>query len=290
MCTAGASETAGVHQRNPSGKEWGVTKSRVLQKLRGGDVVRVVGINRVTEPWLSEVAGRLGFDLVWLDMEHRAFGYEVIDRLSVACRASGIDLMVRILKTGYSSPMRVLECGAQGLMVPHCRSAKEAREWVEWVRYAPLGRRGFDNAGADGNYALTDPVEYMKQSNAETFLVLQIEDREAVECVEKIAQVAGVDLLFVGPADLSLSYGVPMQFDHPQIQQAIDRVACAAAQAGKWWGIVTESAEAAQNALDRGARMVTCANDHFLLVAGLQNAYREFAKIQIRKQAIPVRP
>ncbi len=260
-------------------------ESRVLRKLRAGDFVCVVGINRVTEPWLAEVVGRLGFDVVWLDMEHRAFGYEVIDRVAVACRAAGIDLMVRILKTGYSSPMRALECGAHGLMIPHCRSAEEARQWVEWTRFPPLGRRGFDNAGVHGDYTLADPVEFMAQSNTETFLVLQIEDREAVECVEEIAAVPGVDLLFVGPADLTLSYGVPMEFDHPEVQRVIDRVARAAARAGKWWGIVTETPEAAQTALDCGARMVTCANDHFLLVRGLQKAYHDFEQIAIRAES-----
>jgi 4-hydroxy-2-oxoheptanedioate aldolase len=251
--------------------------------LRAGDFVRVVGINRVAEPWLAEVVGQLGFDVVWLDMEHRSFGDEVIDRMSVACRAAGIDLMVRVRKSGYFSPMHALEAGANGLMVPHCRSVEEARQWVEWARFPPLGRRGFDNAGVDGDYALGDPVEFMSKSNAETFLALQIEDGEAVERVEQIAAVRGVDVLFVGPADLTVSYGVSMQFGHPRVQQAIDRVARAAARAGKWWGTVTETADAAQRALDSGARMVTCANDHFLLVRGLQAAYQAYEGLRIRQ-------
>lgn len=265
-----------------------MTKSRVLTKLRGGDLVRVVGINRVTEPWIAEVVGKLGFDVVWLDMEHRAFGYDVIDQLSLACRSTGIDLMVRVLKNGYSTPMRVLEFGANGLMIPHCRSAHEARQWVEWSRFPPLGKRGFDNAGAAADYTLADPIEYIQRSNAETFLAFQIEDREAVECVEEIATVPGVDVLFVGPADLTMSYGVPMQFDHPLICQAVDRVARAAAQAGKWWGTVTGTTQAAQHAVDGGARMITCANDHFLLVKGLQNAWQEFNPIRVMNDSFKV--
>lgn len=256
--------------------------SRVLRKLRAGEFVRVVGINRVTEPWLSEVVGKLGFDVIWLDMEHRPFGSEVIDPVSLACRATGIDLMVRIRKADYCSPMRALECGANGIMVPHCRDAGEAHQWVEWTRYAPLGKRGFDNAGADGEFTLGDSVEYLRHANEETFLILQIEDREAVDCVEEIAAVKGVDMLFVGPADLTVSYGVSLQFDHPSVQRAIDRVAEAARQAEIWWGMPTSTPEAAQHALDRGARMVTCANDHFLLVDGLRRAQQEFSRIKIR--------
>jgi len=256
--------------------------SRVLQKLRTGGFVRVVGVNRVTDPWLAEVIGKIGFDLIWLDLEHRAHGYDVIDSISLACRATGIDLMVRVPKAEYGSPMRALECGAQGIMVPHCRSAEEARQWVRWSRYPPLGERGFDSVGADAEFGLSDPKQYLQYSNRETFLVLQIEDRVAVESVEEIAAVEGVDVLFVGPADLSMSLGLPFQFEHPVMQSAFDRVAQAAAKAGIWWGTVTGSPALAQQALDRGARMVTCANDHFLLLDGLREAYQQFSEIRVR--------
>jgi 4-hydroxy-2-oxoheptanedioate aldolase len=259
-----------------------MVKSKVLGKLRAGDFVRVASISRVQEPWLAELIGRTGFDAIWLDMEHRAYGYDAIDPMSLACRATGIDLMVRILKTGYTAPMRALEFGANGLMVPHCRSVDEARQWVEWTRFPPLGRRGFDGAGADADYMLADPLEHLKHGNEEVFLALQIEDREAVECAEAIAAVEGVDLLFVGPGDLSISYGVPMQGQHPLVQRAIDRVADAAAKSGKWWGIPTGTPEAAQKALDRGARMITCGGDHVFLVNGYRNAYASYADLRVK--------
>jgi len=107
------------------------------------------------------------------------------------------------------------------------------------MRYPPLGKRGFDNAGVDADFTFADPVEYMKHVNQETFLVLQVEDREAVDCIDDILAVEGVDLIFIGPADLTISYGVPMQRDHPQVQRAMDKVANAVAKAGKWWGTVT---------------------------------------------------
>jgi 4-hydroxy-2-oxoheptanedioate aldolase len=166
-------------------------------------------------------------------------------------------------------------------MVPHCRSAQEARQWVRWSRYPPLGERGFDNVGADGEFGLSNPAQYFERSNRETFVVPQIEDRDAVDHVEEIAAVEGVAVLFVGPADLSMSLGVPLHFDHPTMQSAIDRVARAAAKAGIWWGTTTSSPAFAQQALDRGARMVTCANDHFLLLDGLRDAYRQFSEISI---------
>ena len=259
-----------------------MVKSRVLEKLRAGEFVRCVSMSRLTDPWLAELIGRLGFDVIWLDMEHRPFGYNIIDPISLACRATGIDLMVRILKTGYTAPMRALEFGANGLMVPHCRSVEEARQWVEWTRFPPLGKRGFDGAGADADYMLADPLEHLRHGNEDVFLVLQVEDRETVDCVDEIAALPGVDLLFVGPGDLTISYGVPMQVGHPLVQGAIDRVANAAAKAGKWWGMPTGTPEAAQNVLDRGGRFVTCGGDHGFLVNGYRNALRDFASVGLK--------
>lgn len=253
-------------------------KSRTLEKLRADDFVRTAIVTRVTQPWLAEYIGKAGYDLIWLDMEHRDFEYGVVAPLALACRSTGIDLMVRILKTGYSSPMRVLEAGANGIMVPHCRSAAEARQWVEWTRFFPLGARGFDGSGPDADYTLAEPNAYTKYANEQTFLVLQIEDRDAVECVDQIAATEGVDALFVGPADLTISFGVPFQFSHPQVQNAIDRIANAAARAGKWWGIPTGTADAVRHAVSRGARIVTGGNDHIILIRGYQAALENFPR------------
>ncbi len=256
--------------------------SRVLRKLRDGGFVKVAGLSRVTDPWLVEVIGRIGFDVVWLDMEHRAFGFDKIDPISLACRAAGIDLMVRIRKTGYDSPMRALEFGANGLMIPHCRSAAEARQWVDWVRFPPAGKRGLDGVGADSDFGFADMHEYLEHANDQVFLALQIEDKEAVDAIDEIVAVDGFDLLFIGPGDLSLSYGVPLQFDHPLLLKATERVANAVAKAGKWWGTTTGTPEAAQRALDLGARMVTAGGDHFALVNGLKTSFKQFERVGIK--------
>jgi 4-hydroxy-2-oxoheptanedioate aldolase len=261
-----------------------MTNSRALQKLHSGGFVRIINVSRVSDPWLVELAGWTGFDVIWLDMEHRNFDYGMIDPMSLACRATSIDLMVRVLKTGYSAPMRALEFGANGLMIPHVRSVAEAREWVEWTRFPPLGKRGFDGAGVDASYSLAEPVEYMCHANRETFLLLQIEDKEALDCVEEIAAVEGVDMLFIGTCDLSISLGVPMQTEHTIVRKAIERCARAAENAGKWWGLPTENSRIAQEMLDMGARLITCGSDHGFLVQGVRNAFEEFSSLRIGSQ------
>jgi 4-hydroxy-2-oxoheptanedioate aldolase len=225
-----------------------MTKSRVLQKLRQGSFVKVAGVSRVTDPWLIEVIGRVGYDVVWFDMEHRAFGFDKIDPISLACRAS----------------------------------AEEARQWVEWVRFPPAGKRGLDGAGADSDFGFANLQEYLKHANEQVFLALQIEDKEAVDRIEEIVTVEGFDLVFIGPGDLSLSYGVPLQFDHPFLQKATERIAEAVKRAGKWWGTTTATPEAAQRALDMGARMVTAGGDHHALVNGFKTSFQQFERLGIR--------
>ena len=256
-------------------------KSRVLEKLRLGNFVRVASISRVTDPWLTEVVGKIGYDVVWFDLEHRSHSVDTINILSLACRAVGIDLMVRIQKSGYHNPMQALEFGANGLMIPHVKSAEEARQWVEWSRFPPLGRRGLDGAGADSDYGLSDTLAHLKHANEEVFLAFQIEDREAIENIDEIAAVPGFDLLFIGPGDLSLSFGIPLQFDHPLLREAEKRVSDAADRHGKWWGTTTATPEIAQNALNLGARMVVAGGDHSALVNGMRNSFRDFGSLKL---------
>jgi 4-hydroxy-2-oxoheptanedioate aldolase len=128
---------------------------------------------------------------------------------------------------------------------------------------------------------VASPLDHLKQGNEEVFLALQIEDAEALNVVDEIAAVPGFDLLFVGPADLSVSLGVPFQFDHPKMQEAFRRVDEAARKHGKWWGTTSGSPEAAQKMLDRGARMVTAGSDHGMLMAGFQKAFEEFSRIKV---------
>jgi 4-hydroxy-2-oxoheptanedioate aldolase len=131
---------------------------------------------------------------------------------------------------------------------------------------------------------MADPLEYLHHANHETFLMLQIEDAEAVDHVDEIAAVEGVDLLFVGPGDLSLSYGVPMQTDHPAIQQATERVANAAAKHGKWWGIATGNTLSSQRAVDMGASLITCGSDHSWLLQGVRKSYQD--SLQVHRPAL----
>ena len=254
-------------------------KNRVLAKLRAGKAALVTTVTPYASPKLTEMLGLLDFDCVWIDMEHQDYSYDQLFDMALGCRASGIDAMARIRKGDYWTYSRPFEAGANGIMVPHCRSGAEAEQIVRYARFAPLGMRGIDGVEASADYGLAPTAEYMAHANRETFVCVQIEDREAVDDVEAIAAVEGVDILFVGPADLSQSYGIPLQTQAPVMRAAVERVAEAAARHGKWWGLPVGSAEAAQGYYEMGARFLACGAAIIILQQGWRRIREDFDAI-----------
>ena len=220
-----------------------------------------------------DLIGLLGFDCLWICREHCPIDG---DRLAHLIRTAGLndmDTLVRVPKGCYSDFIHPLELGATGIMVPHCMSAQEAREVVRTTRFHPLGRRPLDGGNSDGHYCMIPLGEYLRQANENTFVVVQIEDPEALEHIEEIVAVDGIDCVFIGPADLSHGLGVPGQTDHPEIVRTIQRVAAACAKHGRAWGLPVSPANASRY-LEMGARFLTCGAD----VLGLHQYFLEIRK------------
>lgn len=236
--------------------------SKVLNRLRADKPVLMCSVNMGINTMGVEMAGKIGFQAVWLDMEHRSYTWREMETLIMAARLGGADAMVRIRKQeGYATFLRPLQEGASGIMVPHVRSAEEAARWVEFGKYGPTGRRGLENVMRDADLGLTDTATYVEHALRETFLVIQIEDIEAVEAVDEIAAVPGYEILFVGPSDLSNGYGVIGQLRHPKVMAAIEKVAEAAARHGKWWGLPVTDAEEAAEFAEMGGRFFNIGGD-----------------------------
>ena len=120
-------------------------------------------------------------------------------------------------------------------MYPRSDDAAEARELVNWVKSAPAGRRGVDGGNPDMPYCTMSIADHVEEANNETFIVVQIEDQQALDAAESIAAVEHVDVLFLGPADYSVLNGFRGRFDHPTMQQALEKAAAAARNAGIHW-------------------------------------------------------
>jgi 4-hydroxy-2-oxoheptanedioate aldolase len=252
--------------------------SKIKAKLRRGEPVLLTTLH-YTDPSLYEMTSLMGFDGLWMDLEHHGYSVETAMTLMRAARVGSADIMARPAKGEFMRLGRLLEAGAQGIMYPRCDDAAEARQVVAWSKFAPLGRRGYDSANADTPYCSMPMEQYLREANEQTFLVVQIEDPNALANARAIAAVEGVDVLFLGPADFTILSGIPGRFEHPRMQEALQIIADAARREGKHWGMPVGSVEQAQHIMDLGARFLCHGADILLVKKGLEEMRRNFAPL-----------
>ncbi|MBX6314508.1 MAG: aldolase [Isosphaeraceae bacterium] len=244
---------------------------RIKELLAEGQVVRAFGVGQLISPKLIEIVGEHGgFDALWLDAEHAGLTMKEIEWATLAAKSYGMDHFVRLPATDYAAIMRPLEAGAGGVMVSMVRSPAEAEQAVRWAKFWPRGERGMNGGNRDGRFGLTPLAEYATRANAQTFVGIQIETAGAIASVAEIARIPDVDLLFVGPADLSQVLGVPGDFENPRCLEVIEKIARVCAEAGKPWGIVPRGPEYAARMAGWGCRMFVLGFDIHTFHAGIR--------------------
>jgi 4-hydroxy-2-oxoheptanedioate aldolase len=255
-----------------------VRLSRIKAKLRRGEPALITTLHYI-DPTLYEMTSLMGFDGIWMDLEHHHYSVETAANLMRAARVGSSDIIARPAKGEFMRMCRLLEAGAQGIMYPRCETAEEAAEVVRWARFAPLGERGVDSANADAPYCFMPLKSYLETANKETLVIVQIESPRAVENVEQIARVPGVDVLMVGPGDLSVLYGIPGQFDHPKMQAAFAQVARTAKAAGIHWGSVTPNPDHTSKLIEMGALFLCHNADILIMKRGLELIQEQYRKL-----------
>ncbi len=244
------------------------TRARLLNKESAvGTMIRLI-----RSPAIVLVAKDAGLDFVMFDMEHGPFGFETITDAASLARAEGIDCWVRVpeLTKGYVS--RALDCGVSGIMVPMIKDGDEAFQFAQWAKYQGLGNRGLGGWGAHTHYRDASPQgqQFLDSENERILTIAQIECAQAIENIDAIASVDGIDALLIGPADLSNSLGIGGQFSHPLLNEAIARVSESALRHDKIFGI--HSAETLLRSwMDRGCTLRMSSMDIELLRDGMQS-------------------
>jgi 4-hydroxy-2-oxoheptanedioate aldolase len=251
----------------------------IKERLARNEIVMSAGVGRFPHHNIIQILGLTGsFHALWFDHEHCGLTIEQLEVGTLAARSHGMDTFVRIAPTDYATVTRCLEAGGGGVMAAQIFTAEQAEQFTRWTKFAPRGSRGLNNGGFDANFGRLAPAEFCKKANRDTFLAIQIETLQAVEECDAIAAIDGVDLLFIGPVDLSQSLGVTGEFFHPKCIAAIDRVAAACAKHGKHWGAVTANLEHCDLLVGKGCRLITPTNDVRLLNSGLDAFRSQFAK------------
>lgn len=247
-------------------------KNRVLR----GEQLLGVGAH-MGEPMIVEMIGRTGFDWVWIDLEHGTGGSHALLGQLQAASIHKTPAIVRLPTNDLMYFKQVLDFGAAGVMVPYVNTAAEARYAAKCCRFAPDGLRGIATSTRAAQLGL-DFDTYFPEADDNVLTVVQIETPEALENVEAIAAVDGVDVLFVGPLDLSTSMGIQRQFDHPDFDAALDRVVAACKANGKAAGILPANQALADKWISKGFTFLVVGGDGALIARALSDLRGRFAQ------------
>lgn len=226
------------------------------------------------DPAVAEIMAQAGFDWLSIDSEHAPLSLDLIENMLMAFRGTNT---VPIVRVAWNDPVLIkqaLDMGPEGLIIPSVNTAEEARHAVAACKYPPQGIRGVAPRRAAAYGA--EMLEYLTQANERILIVVQIEHIKAVENIEEILKVEGIDVAFAGPADLTASLGLLPEFGHPKVQEAIERVLDKCLEARVPFGIHTGSVEEARYWASRGAQMISIKLDMEYLRGAVIETVAEF--------------
>ncbi len=214
---------------------------------------------------ITEAFTKAGVDFIGIDLEHSTISLEQAQGIIATSQAAGIPCLPRISSHNAEQIKRVLDSGADGLIVPMVNSKEEAQKIIEWSKYSPVGKRSFGVGRAQGYGHNFD--SYTKSWNEQSTLIVQIESVQGVEAIDSILSLKEIDGVMVGPYDLSGSMGVPGQLFHPEVAAACERVVKACEKHGKACGtqVVDPNEKNVAEALTAGYTFVVLSSDVFLL-------------------------
>jgi 2-keto-3-deoxy-L-rhamnonate aldolase RhmA len=249
--------------------------NKMRTKLSAGQLVMGAGIT-LSDPTVTEaLAGSV--DFVWIDLEHNAITAEAMLGHLIAARAGGAPSIVRVPSADVSWIKRVLDSGAEGIILPRAYSAREAADFVSACRYPPLGTRGF-GPRRPMQYGRLAQQEYLKQANRDVFVVVQVETVELLKEIDDVLKIEGLDSLVLGPQDLSGSMKRLGDTTHPDVVNAMKLVASKCKGAGKFIGAgLGANPGFAQVLIDCGIQWLQAGSDFEYMIEGCE---RTFEKIR----------
>jgi 4-hydroxy-2-oxoheptanedioate aldolase len=255
-----------------------VTVNRTKEKLKKGECA-IGCFMRHGDPGLAEVVGYMGWDYLIFDGEHSPLAPRECETLARVCELTGVTPMVRVPSNLPWMIGQVLDAGMQGVQIPMVNSRAEAEIAARAAKYHPLGTRGLatTRAAKFGQVLPFSIADHVTTSNSQTLVIAQVETLASLEQLPSILQVPEIDVIFIGPNDLSLSLGVPGELEHPRVQDAFDNIISAVTKTEKALGVLVPTVEAARQWKSRGARYIMVVMEALLTpaVRGFLKTVRE---------------
>lgn len=231
------------------------------QRLRAGELIVSTMVGEVRSASLPRILATAGLDSFIIDMEHGALDWSEMATLITVGRAVGIHPVVRIPEVRRETVLKPLDAGASGILVPMVSSAEEVETIVRWSKYPPDGARGVSLRRGHNDFGASPLVDHLVNANAETFVMVQIESAAAMDAIDELVAVDGLDAVFIGPNDLSVALGVPGELQSDTMRDAYRRVVGAAKACGVAVGFQAFAIPEARELIDLGVRYLSYSTD-----------------------------
>jgi 2-dehydro-3-deoxyglucarate aldolase/4-hydroxy-2-oxoheptanedioate aldolase len=238
----------------------------VKKALKEGKVQYGTAFWQLRSPEIPRMLKAAGFHWAFIDTEHGGFDVETVQDICRVANLVDFCPVVRIADLQYSLIARTLDCGAQGILFPRVESPELLERAVSWTKFPPCGVRGYGLAHPQIDYEARTFTEVIDHMNANTMVVLQIETQRALDAREELLSVPGIDAVMVGPADLSISLGVPGDFQHPKMVEAMEAIRDSCNARGIAPGTQTRTIALAKFWKERGMRFLGCSSDTSMLI------------------------
>jgi 2-keto-3-deoxy-L-rhamnonate aldolase RhmA len=260
-----------------------VLQNHVLTLLKNDQVVSSMTIKLVKGVEIAQIAKTAGFDSIYIDLEHCSFSLETTSQICLAAMQINLVPLVRVPANTPEWISRALDIGALGIIAPHIRNEKDAREVIQAAKFPPQGERSAAGGLAHLQYLPFPAAQAYPHMNAHTLIIVQFESEESLKNAEEIIAVDGVDLVLIGTNDLTADMGIPGQYDHPKVRQAYQTTIELCRKYNKWCGVggLSTRPDLVEEFVQMGARYVSTGTDiAFLLSMAAQKA-QQIKKIQI---------
>lgn len=230
-------------------------------------------------PIVTEMIGWAGMDFIVADCEHSPLGYESVENIIRTAEGVGLSTIIRVPSASEEHIFHALDCGAEGVQIPNMKEVSEFKESTASCKYHPLGTRGLSRGTRNCKFGFWNEAEkpYVEAANEKSLVVVHVENKEMADSIEEICQIPEIDVVFVGPADMSQSIGIPGKSKDPRVVEIATNVIKTAEKYGKAGGIFVTSEEDMKKYMDAGARYIIYSSDAALFAKGLKALTKQLA-------------
>jgi 2-dehydro-3-deoxyglucarate aldolase/4-hydroxy-2-oxoheptanedioate aldolase len=256
--------------------------SSLKSMLREGRVLVGLTTQHLTSPWLAQIWKRSGTDFIYIEYEHSFMNEADLAGFVLCCRAHGLPVVAKVPECSRTHVAKLLECGVTGIQLPWTESREQIDRLVSYVKFPPVGIRAAAPGMGNCDYNLqTTGRELIETGDRETVVLAHVETRQGIMNLDAILGNPHVDILFLGMYDLSVSYGQPGDFRHPDVAAAVETAIAAAKRHGKTAGMYVPDARAAEPWIGRGMRFFETASEVDLIDSGARRVVQQFRQLQV---------